>query len=429
MTEEVDVTEGYFTVWIGGKAFGVKTQTDRDRAEFWQATLKEAYLGKKPLTCGCLGNGAKQLSIHSRKQGNELYWLARYPATGSQHHPDCRFYSEDPAQSGLQGYVGSVVAETQEGLSISLSFGLMAQEKGDSGVSGTEVVRGLARPRQRVMTLLGVLHLLWTQARVNVWHPNMEGKRFWATVAYRIGKVAESIKCGGRELNNHLLIGKARADTAATSRNKTLVADAEKGGLRLVVLSLLGPWNRAMKDGKPSWALPLLYWDNGIPPLKMSSDMWRNLERSFPNSWAAWKQGGKVAVIAHVELTKSVSGKPGWEVLDVAIQAVTSEFIPVESSHEEEVAVLLAKEKRLFEKPLRYDASKMDVFPDFILLDCLRERYPMEVFGRSDEAYEDREADKRAYYQEHFGGDWWCWKVASGGGPPALPATKSDSKS
>lgn len=132
--------------------------------------------------------------------------------------------------------------------------------------------------------------------------------------------------------------------------------------------------------------------------------------------------GGKVAVIAHVELTKSVSGKPGWEVLDVAIQAVTSEFIPVESSHEEEVAVLLAKEKRLFEKPLRYDASKMDVFPDFILLDCLRERYPMEVFGRSDEAYEDREADKRAYYQEHFGGDWWCWKVASGGALlPYLP--------
>ena len=69
-------------------------------------------------------------------------------------------------------------------------------------------------------------------------------------------------------------------------------------------------------------------------------------------------------------------------IVGMAMMAVTADWIPVESSYEQQVADTLVSRKRAFNKPLRYDARTDEVFPDFILLDAFDGRQvPMEVFG------------------------------------------------
>ena len=51
--------------------------------------------------------------------------------------------------------------------------------------------------------------------------------------------------------------------------------------------------------------------------------------------------------------------------------------------------------------------------PDFILRDTGTDT-PLEVFGRSDEAYSARKAIKAEYYRTHFGvKGWWYWDAAA----------------
>ena len=103
---------------------------------------------------------------------------------------------------------------------------------------------------------------------------------------------------------------------------------------------------------------------------------------------------------------KSVQCKPGHAQHE-KIRAVLG------STTRQSLADLLCAGERSFTKPLRYDADNEVVFPDFILTDTPRDT-PMEVFGRSDEAYSAPKEAKVAYYANKFGqGNWWCWDAAS----------------
>ena len=87
-------------------------------------------------------------------------------------------------------------------------------------------------------------------------------------------------------------------------------------------------------------------------------------------------------------------------IVGLALMQVSTSWIPVESSYELVIADKLVAEERAFLKPLRYDAGQAAVHPDFILLDTEGEA-PMEVFGRSDEAYVNRRQEKVEYFN-HF---------------------------
>ncbi|HEE4978097.1 TPA: DUF1173 family protein, partial [Klebsiella pneumoniae] len=82
----------------------------------------------------------------------------------------------------------------------------------------------------------------------------------------------------------------------------------------------------------------------------------------------------------------------------------------------------LHKHERSFIKPLRYDASNNDVFPDFCLTDIGgHELFPIEVFGMDTASYLARKAIKESYYNERYGKDGWASWVAPAGPLPHLP--------
>ncbi|WP_324694174.1 DUF1173 family protein [Klebsiella pneumoniae] len=46
------------------------------------------------VSCACKGKGQKSLAVKYHS-GGDTYFLARYPNTGSQHSPDCIFFTLD----------------------------------------------------------------------------------------------------------------------------------------------------------------------------------------------------------------------------------------------------------------------------------------------------------------------------------------------
>lgn len=438
-------SDGHFTITIQDQEYYSGAQTSADKERFWQRVLKEAKeKGWVPL-CRCYPNVASnELVVRRHSKQREYFVLARYPGQGPNHRPECRFYGARPELSGLQGYVEGVVTETSDGFDIKLSLGNKVKDLATptgGGDVANNVSPGLPKPRKAAMSLLGLLHLLFVLGRLNIWYSAMKGKRSWSVVArVLVEDAAEKIRCGAVRLNDMLLVGvrvEGRKDEGGNpikdagqparerlkGHNEALVASASQDKRRVVMVGLLAGYAALTKDGAPLPSrLSLRCWD-GLPFMNCDAADWTRAERRFEHAWAAWKRGEDVCVIAQLEPVPS-GDKVRWKVVDLALQALSNGFLPVESEHEAVIANQLVAADRIFEKPLRYDADKGEVFPDFLLLDTETPQYPMEVFGRTDEAYEARAAEKTTYYKKHFDGHWWCWRAATGEAAPPLPPVR-----
>lgn len=87
------------------------------------------------------------------------------------------------------------------------------------------------------------------------------------------------------------------------------------------------------------------------------------------------------------------------------------------------VAEKLDAEHRQYVKPMRYDASISEVFPDFYLLDTKSDKpFPMEVFGMATPAYLARKQLKKDYYNREYGPyGWWHWDATTASETMVLP--------
>lgn len=445
MTNHID---GFFTVSIQDQDYFPRTQTSADKESYWQRILKEARTKGWVPRCKCNPEAkSNQLAIRRHSGATESYSLARYPNQGAMHLPTCRFYAAKPELSGLQGYTTGVVEETEDGIKIRLDLDHKVREVAAPTAPAAKNTspKGVPRSRKAAMSLLGLMHLLFSLGRLNVWYPKMKNRRSWSVVARVLLEQAGRIVCGSAPLDEQLLLGirvegmltddqgRRIEDAGMPSRkrikahNEALVTAAESANRRLVVVGMLANYAAFSKDASllPE-RLPFKQWD-GLPYMTCETAFWLLAERRFKTAWAAWKSGRPVCAIAHIEYFAAPGqSKRSWQVVDLALQGLSNSFIPVESSYELEVADSLVDKDRLFEKPLRYDATESEVFPDFVLLDTTQHQYPMEVFGRTDEAYEIRADEKREYYEKHFAGQWWSWIANRGAAMPAFPPAKSE---
>lgn len=387
-----------------GTSYSQEFQTDPKFAHGWKSVLAKAHRGTAKLRCGCFGRGEKRLAVRYHDE-SDTYWLARYPLTGEEHSNDCRYYAPNPEKSGMSGYEAGVVTEGDNGrLKIRLEIGLTqkAPKKGDNTPDAPR--HGSPRRSQAAMKLLGLLHFLWEEAELNVWWPAMENKRNKAVINDRLVKAASNITAGGVRLEDVLLLS-ATPEGFWARRNASRVADAVKTGRRMILVAPLAKC-------RPDIAGEALAVNgfSGIPILGMYKDLWKRAATRFERAMTAWKSGQPTMVIAVVELRNN----PRYaKVADLALMSITENGIPVESSFERVIAEKLTAEKRAFMKPLRFDADQDAVFPDFILRDTNKD-VPLEVFGRTDEDYEARKAEKIAYYDRNFGtAHWWYWNAAA----------------
>lgn len=398
------------------KPYTADFQTKPEFAKGWKSVLETAHAGAD-ITCMCFGRGDKKLSVR-HLGGADSYCLARYPNSGPQHANDCIYYAPDPSKSGLQGYAEGVVTEIEDGgLRVRLGIGLRKKDPLESAAATAQVSSGPST-RRPAMTLLGLLHLLWSEARLNTWYPRMEGKRRLGLIHAKLQETAASILASAARLSDFLLVAATERDKAKAEANEAKTAEAIRLERRLVVIA---PLAKHTKEAEGGIGRLKISGFAGIPVLTLSKALWAGACRSFPVEIAAWKAGGRVIAIAITD----TPGAGKANVMRLALMAVSERWIPVASSFEADIEQLLSDEGRSYWKPLRFDASEDEVFPDFWLLDTGERETPMEVFGRSDPAYLQRKNNKIRHYNREFGATgWWSWDAAAdpkGISMPALP--------
>ncbi|WP_019939930.1 DUF1173 family protein [Bordetella sp. FB-8] len=407
-------------ITLGGqtKTYSPAFQQEEQFAEGWKKVLVMSH-GKALLRCLCGGAGEKRLSIHSISAIDKFH-LARFPDSGPEHADDCIFWGADPNASGMSAYRRGVVEELDDGnTKIKLKIGLQQRSTkapDEAEQAGAKPVQTNRKPGQTSMSLLGLLHYLWTQAGLNTWSPGMQGKRTMGVVHYHLQRIATSTYAGRIKLSQNLLIGApAEGKQALMNQAKSQAASAERR--RLVVIA---PLAKHHDESELASTLPISTY-HGIPHLLMNGELWETLQKRFSREINAWRSGNPSIAIVQTDPPKSSGGNMTAQVVDISLMSVSQDWIPVESSFEVLVAEKLVAEGRRFEKPLRFDADDV-TFPDFWLKD-VGAPIPMEVWGMTSTDYQTRKAEKSTYYDETYGKDgWWGWNGAAGDDLPDFPA-------
>jgi hypothetical protein len=405
-----------------------------------QAALREAHKADVRPTCECRRASGEQLEVVIRRfeppedrPGVERYHLARMPNTGQLHDPGCGFYAADPTKSGLGAYESGVVREEDDLFKVRLSHSLLVRTVDDETQDEAAAPRPRDRApsasgRQRAMSPLGLLHLMWKVAELNSWRSEFTGRRDWASVAGRLSVAAQSIQVGRATLEDVLAIASPQDPerfkndvwqqihgciSRRAARHVVLIAE---------VVNVEGDGRLVLKRGWSPYGLAVFATEAQIV----------GLERSYPFAVSVLKDDSTAQSRTHVIgifIFEAHAGKVRPEdgptfrgpIIEAGLMTTSKAFLPVESSFELGVAERLVAEGRSFSKPLRYDAAAQVVFPDFELLDtAVAPLYPMEVFGRSDEAYSLRRREKEEYYTREYGTNWWSW-IAAGDGRTGMP--------
>lgn len=378
------------------------------------------------VTCDCQGAGDKQLSVRYW-ESSDLYILARWPGSGPEHARDCKWWSMITKQSGLKQYQDGVVKESADGtVTVRLATGMTRKDpQPTSSVSPTPpAYRGSTR--QSVMTLLGLLHLLWTSCNLNRWYPRMEGKRNFGLLNYLLHKHGQDIRSGGVYLSDVLLLPAGKDSKEAIANNER-VEQAIKLDHRMIAIAPLARYNQERDTGNGH--LPIAHFF-GYPLLGLPDGAWSSILTRFPIEIAAWRAGHRVVAIVQADVPYRMGGKTVHaKVLQVGLMWISDRLLPLDSSYEHRLERQLSLESRAFIKPMRFDASEDDVLPDFCLLDTNgTEPFPMEVFGMNTPEYLQRKQSKIEWYNKKYGqGGWWYWDAAAdpdGSTMPALPCKR-----
>lgn len=410
-----------YPVFIDGKRYSGEFQIDPQYKKGWHSVLARAYEGRltgELVRCGCPSALPRPLYISLR---DGRYHLSRWPGQGGHHAIDCRFYSTVPEHSGMQCYEDGVIKEANGLLSVRLAHGLREHEGKDASPADQlkRILEGARDGKsQRAMSILGLLHLLWQEAAINIWHPNMAGRRYSTVVASRLRKAGSRIGSQRIRLSD-ILVLPAEKQSPEQRINETVVQAANEKKLRLVLVGALAKHTGVHPDAFPE--SPMFAKPFGYPRLYVGSPLRKALETQFARELKAWADGHRVIFIAHCEVKQAAkSGRVYARAVAGALMRVSPMWIPVDSGYELEVETLLREQHRFFEKPMRFDSHHETVFPDFWLLDRER-RTPLEVFGMTTPAYLERKAAKIAHYQSHQPDNWWCWEPQVIETIPALP--------
>ncbi|RRW59179.1 DUF1173 family protein, partial [Pantoea dispersa] len=220
------------------------------------------------------------------------------------------------------------------------------------------------RRRQPSMRLLGLLHLIWEQSGINVWHPAFDRKkRYPGWVSWRLNETAGRIRIGRIPLRQSLML-MAMKDSPQVAENRRIIKEAAGDSRRLIMISQLAAWSDAAEE-RLQYTLPLGLFA-GFPSLDLPDDVRARLSRSFTRELSDWRRGARVVIICETEppettfIRKDGRNVPrsSCRVIDAALMTVSTRYIPLDSRYEGMVEARLWEEKRAFIKPLRYDGEE-----------------------------------------------------------------------
>ena len=364
----------------------VKKHPDQFTGLFGRARGEVGYA-----ICLCRTDQQVRLVIRCR---NGRYHLATWPAGGQQHAPGCTWYRSSSSVSGRGAYAEAITT-SDEGTAIRLSTPLIVR-----GATATPAEVAASAPAgadeatsHRSMGPLALLHYLWEQAQLNVWHPDQQ--RSWSSCRTLLAEQAEDCRVNRLPLTDTLWIvppfQREAADHVAAAWDRFLARLARTARTRRRGL-VLGE----VREVEPTDYGVRVKLRHQRAALFATEQLVRQAHRSYPNVFSelAGQPDRRQVVLCVVE--RSRAGYP--LIVDLAAMLTTTTYLPADSDYEARLADALVAAKREFVKPLRYAGDA--VFPDFVLLDQ-EPHVNVEVWGvHGRESYEQRKRAKRAYYQQ-----------------------------
>lgn len=371
--------------------------------------------------CLCQPSDPQPLSIRALEDPETPdgihYILARMPKSWAKHAENCVF-RQTPDMTGAGGAGDDAIrTDVMTGLiDIAVDVRLSKTEpkpKDEAeNVAKPKSAKKGGKSSRNSVRLLGLLRWMWSAAELNSWRPWFAGKRKWTNVQYRLATAIENVTVKGRGLDKALYVPPAfqaqhEAELSREWNNYLLGLAATDRSQQFGVLVGEVKSILAWGDSGKVYALRLKHMRHAI---SVFTELHGRLHRSHP--WLASvldteqnPQGDKAIAI----VTFSRNEKGFLSADEIGLMRVTTDWIPIDSSYEGELARRLVAEERQFEKPLQYDPLLDETFPDFLLLDAGQIPLPMEVFGFSGEEYEIRKAEKMLHYDSSEK-PWWYWE-------------------
>lgn len=378
--------------------------------------LRFAQDNQATVDCHChegrgLPSPPRPLRLTPVRRGTD-YHLRRDSSDAESHHEDCRHTRLTLNRLATFGLTDNALRIDEEGaMHINVDFGIADNDTREKSltVGQHKHVNGRVTETRTRASLLGLLHLMWAKAGLHRFDPRghepghgpFERLRQIARRTYPNGM--HSLKDYG--LSGILLLPHDATPNQA-ARNYAKLGES-KGRRRVMFVCQL---NADLLQKRNGGGYADLYAQFGVH-VSLHSDLIDLMLTQYPSERAALKVGTTVIAFGVAKVNEFQPGRLAATVERIALMGVSEWFIPVESSHERELAQWLEQNERIFVKPLRHDSSDA-IRPDFILLDTPRP-VSLEVYGMNTPEYLQRKAEKIGYYAAEFAGQYWQWDVLS----------------
>jgi hypothetical protein len=342
-----------------------------------QVLIETARENNLAIECLCRGDNSP-IPLYSRRLADHLI-LCRMPDSGLSHHADCVFHGETThshAQT-VQGERVEAIEEDEAGIThirLAAPLTIVPIAERQDAKPNADVTQKRSPPKPSI-TELGLLRYLWHVARFNRWYPNMAGKRSWATVAYHLGKTAQSIDVRGVMLSDRMLVVPARVEQMSVV--STFVEEQEITAKTDVFL-LIGLVKRVEANNGHSY----IAVQNLRERLWFPDDVWRRARTGWQEASAAVEQcEGQCVVIAGVTINERGYLKTRY----ASFMAITKDFLPFVTGWEAQLMQHLVDQNRSFAVRLTPD----DITAGIALIDTAEKYERLAIVPRGGVAFGD----------------------------------------
>lgn len=368
-----------------------------------QEALAAVYGTPERPRCLCTPRGVEMYVAYLRE-----FVVKRMPNAGNRHHPSCRSFEPEVAQSGLGSLSGTAVRELDTGRTeLRVDFP-WSRQLGRSAARGAASESGQVQTAARRMSLRAVLHFLFERAGFNRWTPAMAGRRNWGVVRKFLLEAAADVDVAGGPLADRLFVPEAfnegsKAQAARRRRERLAILRPDDGSSPLALL--IGEFKavEAVEEGRRVWIRHM-----PDSPLLVDDRVWERFVRRYAALFEA--RDADTGLRLRLVMAALIKARREFTYeIDAANLMMTSEqWIPVEGVHELPLIDALTTAGRRFIKPLRYDAPSANAFANALLLDVGPEARPLHLVS----PYMDersRTAKRRAI--EHLTRNAWVWET------------------
>jgi hypothetical protein len=386
-----------------------------ERADDLFERLTAAYEKKLRPLCLCRNPG---VPMYVARIGDQFV-VKRMPLSGGAHDPQCESYDPPYELTGLGPLIGSAIQiDVATGAAaLKLDFSMTKRGSGTSAANrGTESPAAV-KNEARKLSLRALLHYLWHEGGLTEWTSLWTGKRHWWQVRSHIVEAARTMTVRGEPLVDRLFIPepfRAEDKMAIEQRRAMALAamhQSAPGPRRLMLLI-----GEIKEFGEARSGRKVVIKHMPGFPLFIDDTSWKALQTRFSAQLELWQANEASHLMAIMTIGATGSGLTA--INEIALMAVTGEWLPVESVYEERVLEKLTKMRRKSVKGLRFNLSSSQP----VVIATLPEAKPVPValYLVPPDAGDDFESVLAEMIGARPDLRAWIWRI-SDGDMPDLP--------